>query len=79
MGKGGGRARFAFETGQPDRVGGHGVGQHLDRDVAAELVVARPIDLAHAAGPERADHFEASEAHSDGERHPSLDTARMPS
>ena len=47
-------------------------GQHLDRDVAAEPRVARPVDLAHAAGAERrhdlvgAEPVAGREAHRDG-------------
>ncbi len=37
------------------RVGGEVFGQHLDRDRAIESRVARPIDFAHSAGPERRD------------------------
>ena len=40
--------RFAVEARQPLRVGGEGLGQDLERDVAAELRVARPVDLTHA-------------------------------
>jgi hypothetical protein len=49
MGQGGGRARFAFEPGEPRRVGGDRLGQHLDRNIATKLVVARAINLPHAA------------------------------
>ena len=44
------RLGFAGEPGQPFGVAGEAVGQHLQRDVAVELRVARPVDLAHAAG-----------------------------
>ena len=49
--------RFALEPRETIRVADEGVGQHLDRDVAAQLGVARAIDLAHAAGAERRDDF----------------------
>jgi hypothetical protein len=38
------------------------LGQHLNRDRAIELRVSRALDLAHAAGAERADHFIWTEA-----------------
>ena len=43
------RPRFALESRQPRRVAGERLRQHLDRDLAAELAVARAVDLAHAA------------------------------
>jgi hypothetical protein len=46
------RARFALESSEPLCVLGEGVGQDLDCHAALQLVVARPIDLAHAAGPD---------------------------
>ena len=48
---------FARETRQSVGVGGERVGQHLDRDVAIQLRVARPIHLAHAAGPKGGQDF----------------------
>ena len=42
--------RFALEAREAIGIGGEGVRQDLDRDVAIELRVARAIDLAHAAG-----------------------------
>ena len=39
---------FALETGQPVRVGGEGVGQNLERNLAAKLRVCGLIDLSHA-------------------------------
>ena len=42
-------ARLALEARQPIGVAGEAPRQDLDRDVAAELRVARAIDLAHAA------------------------------
>ena len=40
---------LALEPHEPIRVGGEGLGQHLERDVAIELRVAGAVDLAHAA------------------------------
>ena len=46
-------ARLPLEAAQPVRVGREGRGQDLDRHVAAEARVMRPVHLAHAARPER--------------------------
>ena len=45
--------RLALEAGEPLGVRGEGLGQELERDVAAELRVGRAVDLAHAARAER--------------------------
>jgi len=50
-------------------IGRHGDGQHFDRHVAAEPRVACPIDLAHAAGAERADDFVRAELRAAVESH----------
>ena len=42
------RRRLALESRESIRISGHGLGQHLDRDVTTELRVARAIHLAHA-------------------------------
>ncbi len=44
-------------------------GQHLDRDLAVELQVAGPVDLAHAAGAEGRDDLEGAESDSGGKTH----------
>src|SRR5215204_2376577 len=65
----GGRAGFA---GEPlDAIGsGRMEGrQDLDDDVAAEPRIARPIDLAHAAGPQQAEDLIGTEASSGLEGH----------
>ena len=41
--------RFALEAGEALGIGGHGLGQHLDRHVATQLRVFGPIHLPHAA------------------------------
>ena len=41
--------RFPLKPSEPIRVRGEGVGEDLQRDVAAELRVGGAIDLAHAA------------------------------
>jgi hypothetical protein len=46
---------FVLEAAQALRVFGETARQHLDRHVACEPRVAGAVDLAHAAGPERAE------------------------
>ena len=46
-------ARFPLEARQPIGIGGQRPRQHLDRDLAPEARVARPVDLAHAATAEQ--------------------------
>ena len=58
----GDRARFVFEARQAFGVSGHIGRQHLERDVATEAHVPRPIHLAHAAGAERRDDVVATES-----------------
>jgi hypothetical protein len=53
--------RFALESRDAIRIERERFRQHLDGDFAAELRIARAIDLAHATGPERADDFIRSE------------------
>ena len=45
--------RLALEAREPIRVARERARQDLDRDVASELRVARPVHLAHAAGAEQ--------------------------
>jgi hypothetical protein len=54
--QGGEDLRLAAEAGDALRVQREGRGQHLERDLAAELRVARAQHLAHAARAERRDH-----------------------
>jgi len=49
MVEGGQDPRLALETGQPLGILGKGLGQDLDRDLATELAVLGPVDLAHPA------------------------------
>ncbi len=63
------RARLALETGQTIRVAGHVFGKDLDRDVAAQPRVPRPIDLSHSPRPDRAEDLVGAEAGTGGERH----------
>ena len=45
--------RLALEAREPLGIARERVGQNLQRDVAVELGVAGPIDLAHPAGADR--------------------------
>ena len=56
------RARRSASSGESRR-------QHLDRDLARELRVPRPVDLAHAAGAEGRDESRRSPDARPGERH----------
>ena len=55
-------ARFPFEPREASRIVRQCARQKLDGDLTPELRVPRAVDLAHAAGAERADHFEIAEA-----------------
>ena len=52
MGEGRDRLRLALEPGQRVGIRCDGLGQDLDRDVAIQLLVPRPIDLPHPARTE---------------------------
>ena len=54
-------ARFALEPSESIGIRREGRRQNLDRDLALRLGVARAIDLAHAAGTERAGDFVRAE------------------
>ena len=45
--------RLPLEAGQAAGIGGHRRRQHLDRHVADETRVVRPIDLAHSSGADQ--------------------------
>ena len=47
--------RLALEARETIRIGGKGGGKDLDRDVAIELRVTGPVDLAHSACPDWTD------------------------
>ncbi len=53
---------LALEPLEPLRVAGHLLGQHLDRDLAPETRVPRPVDLAHPPGPELVEDLVRPEA-----------------
>ena len=63
------RAGLALETTAAVRVACHVGGQDLEGDVAPEARVTRPVDLAHAAGAEGAQHLVRSQATSGCEGH----------
>ncbi len=42
-----------MESGESFRIAQEDRGENLDRDVAVQLRVARPVDVSHAAGPEQ--------------------------
>ena len=47
------RERLAAEPTAERLVLGEACGEHLDRDLAAELLVGRPVDVGHAAAREQ--------------------------
>ena len=51
------RARLPFEAAKAVGIAAELVPQHLERDLAPKPRVARPVDLAHAAGAERLEHL----------------------
>src|SRR5262249_59746058 len=53
--EGGGHAGFLTEAADALRVFGEARLQQVERDLAAQLSVARQIDLAHASAPDLAD------------------------
>ena len=61
--------RFPLEPGEPVRISREGVGEDLQRDVAAELRVGGAIDLAHAAYADEGGHVIVPEAGADGQGH----------
>jgi hypothetical protein len=54
--------RFALEAHQPIRIEGKGIREDLQCDVAPELGIARPIDLAHSAFAQFGHHLIWAEA-----------------
>ena len=55
------RLRFALEPRERVGIGGDGLGQDLDRDVAIELPVPRPVHLPHPARAERREDLVGTE------------------
>ena len=67
--QGGEHFRFALEARQPIGVGGERGRQDLDRDLALELRVGRPIHLAHAAFADRRGDVVDAEARAGSQGH----------
>ena len=63
------RPSLPRETGQVLGVPRQGVGEDLDRHLAFELAVPRPIDLAHPARAERRDDLVGAQPEAGRERH----------
>ena len=59
--------RLALEARQAVGIPRERVRQELDRDIASELRVPRPIDFAHAAGSEGGDNLVRAKARACGE------------
>ena len=57
----GGGACFLFESAEAIDVSRKCDRQHFDRDVASQPRVARPVDLAHAAGADGREDFVGAE------------------
>ena len=72
-----GGARLLLEARQVVAVLRHRRGEDLERHLAPDARVARAIDLAHAAGAERAGDLVGSEAGADCERHQPILTASI--
>ena len=60
--------RLAVEADAPLGIGREETREDLDRDIAPELAVARPVHLAHAAHAKRGEHFVVREAVPDRQR-----------
>jgi len=52
---------FTLESGESFSIPREFFGKHFDGDVAAELRVARPVHLAHPAGPDGLDDLVRAE------------------
>jgi hypothetical protein len=62
--------RFAAEPREAVGVVRHLREQDLDRDLAMQVRIARPIDFAHAPGAQQGNDFVRAETSAGGERHP---------
>src|SRR5262249_28584081 len=62
-------ARLLLEPPQPVRIGREGGRQHLNRDLAPEPRIPRPVHLSHAARTQRREDLVRSQAGTLGERH----------
>ena len=70
-----GRARLLLEPRDPVPIQGQGLRQDLDRHLAAEPRVLRPVDLSHSARTEGRQDLVAAEASAGGECHEKTVTA----
>jgi hypothetical protein len=61
--------RFSLEAGEPIGIGGEGVWQDFQRDIAIQLRIARAIDLAHAPRTESGENFVRTDSRTNGECH----------
>ena len=66
---------FAAETRQAIRIVGHRRQQHLDRDIAIQLRIARAIHLTHPTRAERGENFVRAKARA-GDQHAAPTTGR---
>ena len=60
---------FALEAGEIIGVVGKGTGKDFNGDIAVEFVVARALNLAHAAFSERRENFVGTDSVAGGEGH----------
>ena len=72
------RLGLALEPGERVGIRGEVRRQHLDRDVAVELRVSRPIDLAHAPRADRREDLVGTQPVAGGERHSVTVRATLP-
>src|SRR5262252_3209781 len=63
------RLRLALEARAPNGVVGDAGRQHLDRDIAIQPCIARPINFAHTAPTDQAEELVGTEACAGGDRH----------
>ena len=61
------RLRFALKSCEAVGIGGEGIRQHLDRDLAAEARVGGAVDRTHAAFTDLGGDFEDAEARAGSE------------
>src|SRR5262249_29141301 len=71
MVEGAGGAGFLFEPQPPRGIGSYIVRQHLERDLAPQPGVARPVDFAHTSSADRRNDFIGTEPGSRGKGHAS--------
>src|SRR5262245_382510 len=82
MVEGGQRSGFPLEAGEPIRIAREAVGQHLDGRIAAQVSVARSVDLSHTTRAEWTENLVSSKATAGRQAHSSrsemrgYDTAR---